>query len=84
MATNPVNLVDAVAEIVPRIAKERTATLRTGKVASVTGGVAKVNIGGSTTTISARFHTYYTPVVGDVVSLITQRDVWLILGKLKA
>lgn len=83
MATSPVNLVDAVAEIVPRIAKARTATLRVGKVASVTGGVAKVNVGGSAIAISARFHTYYVPVVGDMVSMITQRDVWVILGKLK-
>lgn len=84
MATNPVNMVDAVAEIVPRIAKERTATLRVGKVVSVTGGVAMVNVGGSTTPVRARFHTFYTPVANDVVSLITERDIWLILGKLKS
>ena len=87
MATSAVNLVDAIADVIPRIAQARTATLRVGKVISVVTGVATVQVGaavsGSTPiTIKARYHTNYTPVVNDVVSLLTDRDVWLVLGKL--
>lgn len=85
MATNPVNLVDAIADVIPRIATARTATLRTGRVVSVTGGTAMVALGGAVDAdaIACRFHTFYTPVVGHIVSLITEKDVWLIMGQLK-
>lgn len=83
MATNPVNLVDAIADVIPRIAQARTATLRIGKITALATGVATVQVGGSTGgTVKARYFVGYTPVVGHIVALITEKDVWLILGRI--
>ena len=87
MATKSVNLVDAIADVIPRIARARTATLRVGKVISVAAGVATVQVGADAVdavpvTIKARYHTYYVPVVNDIVSLLNDRDAWLVVGKL--
>lgn len=89
MGTNPVNLVDAIADMIPRISTARTATIRVGKVtaASVAGQVAvqvggAINSQGQAVTVMARYLVGYTPTVGHVVALVTEKDVWLILGRL--
>lgn len=89
MATNPVNLIDAIADTIPRISRARTATMRIGKVtaASVNGQVT-VQVGGAVDTqgqpitIKARYLVGYTPSAGHVVALITEKDAWVILGRL--
>lgn len=89
MATNPVNLIDAIADTIPRISRARTATIRVGKVtiASVAGQVTvqvggAVNASGQPATIKARYLMGYVPTVGDIVALVTEKDVWLILGRI--
>lgn len=89
MATGPINLIDAIAETIPRISRARTATIRVGKVtvASVAGQVTvqvggAINDVGQPVTIKARYLVGYTPAVNDIVALITEKDVWLILGRI--
>jgi len=88
MATNPVNLVDAIADTIPRISRARTATIRVGKVISTSAGQADVQVGAATTsggtaiTIKARYFVGYAPAAGHIVALITEKDVWLILGRI--
>jgi len=71
-------MVDAVATVIPRLARARTAVIHTGQVVSVANGIAVVNVNGGNA--DAGYHLWGKPSVGDVVSLIADGDRWLIVG----
>lgn len=79
MATNPLNLVEAIGIVAPRYARTRSAVIRVGTVSAALGnGFARVSVGGAD--VVAAHHTYMRPVAGQVVSLFNDRDMWLIGG----
>lgn len=81
MGTRSVNMVDAVATMVPRLARARSAVLRIGTISgTAAAGLVEVEVGAGT--IVAGYHTTYVPAIGDVVSLINDRDIWLVIGPL--
>lgn len=74
-------MVDAVATVVPRLARARSAVLRIGVVsATAAAGIVEVDVGGGV--VEAGYHTNYVPAIGDTVSLINDRDMWLVVGPL--
>lgn len=79
MATNPVNLVDAVSTVASRYNRTRSAVVRVGTVTAVgTTGTATVTVAGGT--LNVRYHVDAKPAVGDVVTLLNDRDIWVIIG----
>lgn len=80
MATNPVNLIDAIAVAVPRLARNRSAVMRTGKVlAAPSGGFVNVQVQNGT--IQAGYHLgVRAPAANDVVTLLNDGDRWVIVG----
>lgn len=84
MATNPVNLVDAVTTAMRRTARNRTAVLRTGVVVSVVAPWCTVRVGSDSNAdvITAGYHVHYVPVAGHVVSLLNDGDRWLVIGRM--
>jgi hypothetical protein len=80
MATKPMNMVDAVAETIPRLARNRSAVLRFGRVATVpANGLVKVNVGTSNVTCAYLYGVEL--VVADWVAIINDSDRWLVIGK---
>lgn len=87
MALRRVNFVDAVADAIPRISQSLTATLVIGYIAtplSAANGVVKVRF---TTDVAdpgspAGYSAAYTPVAGDRVLIISDRDMIAVLYKL--
>lgn len=81
MATNPVNLVDAIGTVVPRLARNRSAVVRMGVIKSwPSNALVSVTVGGAD--ITAAYGVWYLPYVGDVVALISDGDRWLVLGRI--
>ena len=87
MATNPINLVDAVSTVMRRTARNRSGVLRVGVVRAVSGEWCSVEVASkpapdpAAATITAGYSTHYSPTVGDVVSLLNDGDRWLVLGR---
>ena len=80
MATNPVNLVDAIGEVVPRLSRNRSAVLRFGAVTALpSGGLVTVAVSGGT--IQVNYVASYVPTVGDWVALVNDGDKWLVMGE---
>ena len=86
MATSSVNLIDAIADAIPRGARSRSAVLRIGTVVSVSGQWCMVRVGSNNDAdaVMAGYHTFYTPAAGKVVSLINDGDRWLVLGEIRS
>lgn len=84
MATNPVNLVDAIVTVTRRQSRNRTAVLRTGKVVDVAPPYCTVRVGSNNDAhvVTAGYHTHYVPVAGHVVSLLNDGDRWLVMGQM--
>jgi hypothetical protein len=95
MAGQQVNMVDAVATEIPRMARARSAVLRLGTVVGapvtnpnnnrylvpvVVGDVATGVIGAGK--IFAGFDSDYWPQIGDSVVLANDRDMWVVLYRL--
>jgi hypothetical protein len=79
MGTNPVNLIDAIADTNVRQARSNTATVRIGKITNPpSGGSVDVSIGGFG--VACQWLTTYYPVVGDVVAVIASKDGFLVIG----
>lgn len=79
MATKSMNLVDAVAETIPRLARNRSAVLRFGTVATApANGMVKVNVANSS--VTCPYLQSAAMAVGDWVALINDGDRWLALG----
>lgn len=80
MAANNITMVDAIADMIPRLARARTSVIRLG---FVTGAPASrllpVNIGGVVTNCNYLVGT--TPAVGSQVVILVTADVWLVLGQ---
>lgn len=83
MATNPVNLVDAIVTATGRQARNRTAVMRTGVVISIANEWCQVRVASNDNTkvISAGYHTNYQPRVGEIVDLLNDSDRWVVLGE---
>lgn len=82
MATNPVNLVDAIATTTTRTARTRSGVIRFGVVnAAPSGGLVPVVVSVGGVAKPMPFVSTYWPVVGDTVALFNDRDVWLVLGQ---
>lgn len=80
MAANPVNMVDAVAVVVPRLARNRSAVLRFGVVVSApTAGRVSVKV--SAITWPMRYIVGGALVANDWVAVLNDGDRWLVLGK---
>lgn len=80
MATNPVNLVDAVATVVPRLARNRSAVVRFGRVASApSAGVVSVTLSG--VNVTCNYVAGFTLAVNDWVAMLLDGDRWVVLGK---
>ena len=78
MATNPVNLVDALGTVIPRLARNRAAVLRMGEVVSVAAEFCTVKV--SNGNVTAGYHTFYRPRPLDIVDLINDGDKWMVNG----
>jgi hypothetical protein len=79
MATKSMNLVDSVAEYSSRMARNRSAVLRFGTVATTpAAGRVKITIG--TNAITCAYLQGVAMAVGDWVALINDSDKWLVLG----
>lgn len=83
MATNPVNLVDAIAVSTQRQARNRTLVLRTGEVIGVANEWCTVRVSSNNNAhvVSAGYHTFYRPRAGEIVDLLNDGDRWLVLGE---
>ena len=80
MAAKPMNMVDAVAATIPRIARNRSAVLRFGRVATApASGMVKVTVG--TGDVTCAYAASYVPVVGDWVGLLNDGDRWIVLDR---
>ena len=82
MALARVNMVDAVAKHNARMARARTLTVRTGTVTAVaSAGIIPVRFGSSSASVPCAYLASYIPAVNDVVAVITESDVWIVIGK---
>jgi hypothetical protein len=78
MATQRLNLMDAVQERSWRVARSRTALVRVGVVtAANVGNAVTVRVGNATFDAT----TFISLTVGNVVALITDTDAWWVLGR---
>lgn len=83
MATNPVNLVDAIAEQIPRMARTRSAATRLGWIKTAPAfGAAFVRVTVGAGDVLAGYPENYLPKVGDQVLLLNDRDNWYVVEKL--
>lgn len=89
MPQSTINLVDAITDVVNRTVRARSAVIRIGKVAGAAittpvpegaGKLVPVTVGAGT--VYAGYHVTYTPVTGDRVTVLHDRDIWVVLGKL--
>lgn len=82
MAQQRINLIDAIAERQTRAARSRSAVLRIGKVlAAPANNLVQVQVGDGSVYAGYHVSPAYTPAVNDVVSVLNDRGIWLILGK---
>lgn len=80
MATRSMNIVDAIADTVPRIARARTAVIRFGRVSTApSAGLVGVTIG--TGVIKCNYLASATLAVNDWVCVLSDADRWIVLGK---
>lgn len=79
MATQQMNLVDAIGEFVPRLARNRSAVLRSGRVMTVPAdGFVKVAVATGDVTCP---YLGSQLAVGDWVTLLNDSDKWIVLGR---
>jgi len=79
MGTNPVNLIDAIAETNVRQARSNTAVIRIGKVVNPpTGGTVDVSIAGFA--VGCQWIAGYYPLVNDIVAVVASKDGFLVIG----
>ena len=83
VAQQRVNLIDAIAERQTTTARSRSAVLRIGRVLAVPDANNLVEVQIRDGSVFAGYHSVpaYTPAVNDVVSVLNDRGIWLILGK---
>lgn len=79
MGTNPVNLIDAIAETNVRQARANASIVRIGRIASAPlGGAVTVMIGGGG--VDCQWLNGYYPVVGDQVAVLATKDGFIVIG----
>lgn len=80
MATRNVNMADAIADMIPRLARARTSVIRIGFITgAAVGPLLPVNVGGVVT--SCNYLVSVSPVVGAQVAVLVTADVWLVIGR---
>lgn len=85
MALGRINLVDAISQSAETISRSKTVTLRIGVVAippALANGLVNVIISGGA--IPCAYLSHYTPANNDKVVVLTERDIWIVIGKLVA
>lgn len=79
MATNSVNLIDAIAEVNARQARYEAVTIRIGVIVELpSAGEVAVTIGGFT--VMCQWLNGYYPLPGDKVAILASKDALLIIG----
>lgn len=80
MAARNVNMVDAIADMIPRLARARTSVIRIGFVTgAAVGPLVPVNIAGYI--VNCNYLVHVSPVVGAQVVILVTADVWLVIGR---
>lgn len=80
MATRNVNMADAIADLIPRLARARTSVTRIGFVTGPPVGLfVPVNIAGAVVQCNYLAHLY--PPTGTQVVVLVTADVWLVIGQ---
>lgn len=80
MGTRQVSLVNAVGATTQRVARNRSAVIRVGKVVgAVADGMVTVDIGGATH--PCWYGAWYLPYDGDAVNVLCDNDRYLVLGR---
>ena len=77
-----INLVDAIAYVVPTLAKVRTVVTRMGIVTALPSPYVTVNVSG--VAVDCNILADVTCVVGDQVLILVDGDLWVVVGRILA
>lgn len=83
MATNPVNLVDAIAESIPRTARSKSGIVRFGQATSTSLGMGTVDVTISGANVVCHVVANMPIYTNDWVMVLADGNAWVVIGKVQ-